>query len=34
MFLDLVENVTLKINTFGNINDEIYDDDVSSGINI
>ncbi|VVC36178.1 Hypothetical protein CINCED_3A020396 [Cinara cedri] len=27
VFLDLVERVTQKINTFGNINDEIFDDD-------
>lgn len=29
LFLDLVERVTQKINTFSSINDEIYDDDVS-----
>lgn len=29
VFLDLVEQVTQKINTFSSINDEIYDDDVS-----
>jgi len=29
IFLDLVERVTQKINTFGSINDETYDDDVS-----
>lgn len=34
IFLDLVERVTQKINTFSNINDEIYDDDVSININI
>lgn len=34
IFLDLVERVTHKINTFGSINDEIYDDDVSICLNI
>jgi len=29
IFLDLVEQVTQKINTFDTLNDEIYDDDVS-----
>jgi len=29
LFLDLVERVTQKINTFGCLNDETYDDDVS-----
>lgn len=29
IFLDLVERVTQKINTFGTLNDEVYDDDVS-----
>lgn len=34
LFLDLVERVTQKINTFGSINDEIFDDDVSVCNNI
>lgn len=34
IFLELVDRVTHKINTFGNIDDEIYDDDVSICINI
>jgi len=34
LFLDLVERVTQKINTFGSINDETYDDDVSICNNI
>lgn len=34
IFLDLVDRVTQKINTFGTLNDEVYDDDVSICINI
>lgn len=33
LFLDLVERVTQKINTFGSLNDDVYDDDVSIFIN-
>lgn len=34
LFLDLVERVTQKINTFGSINDETVDDDVCICISI